>query len=781
MTAKPRKRVSVAGSPLSTALSRIDRAIFTGFVYDPGDLARTFTVELLLDGLVVATAHSDKRVAALVEAGIGDGCYGFTIGLPEQGLAAAQTVEARLANGGAPVGLPIACAAADPPDPGAQAGDLKWLGGLRFDGWLALDLNDSVDILIDQQPVMRIRPSGWSHVELAGGVQAVKRLDLHLPERFADGRVHWLSATVDGRHLTPDALPFVAFDNGLEQALQGLGRWDSERLRGRLFDQLVPASLPFSAYQAWKERFPPDAGRASPLKAAVMLVGDHHDHHTDGSVESLEAQLHAGWTAVSLPGRGVTRFDPAAALAFLSGEAADCDFVVFCLSGTVLFEGALQALAGAFATHDNALCVYADIDVQMADGSVWPLALPAFDRERMLEQGYAAHFFALRRDAALAGLCGAASLYDLLLRAADAAGACAIRHLPGALAVMPPLDLAVASAELADATRAALQRAHSRATVEPTASTVLPAVRVRRPSGPRARTTIMIPTRNRAALLRRCIESILPAVERCGASIAIIDNDSREAETLDYLAGIVSDRISVIRAPGAFNYARINNLAARQLDADNLCLLNNDIEAEDDLWLAELLSRLADPEVGAVGAKLVWPSGVIQHGGVVLGPSFAAAHAGNDRMDGDAGYADMLRVAHECSAVTAACLLLRRSDYLAVGGMDEIRFPVAFNDVDLCLKLRQLGRRIVFTPHATLLHLESATRGKDEAPDRKARFERELRMLRTMWGEALINDPYYSPVLSLDPSPFSALAWPPRSFAARINAPPQAVDVLPGI
>jgi GT2 family glycosyltransferase len=252
----------------------------------------------------------------------------------------------------------------------------------------------------------------------------------------------------------------------------------------------------------------------------------------------------------------------------------------------------------------------------------------------------------------------------------------------------------------------------------------------------------------------------------------IADNDSRELETLDYLERVTSEGITVIRAPGSFNFERINNIAVSELDVDHLCLLNNDIEALDDLWLSEMLSRLIDPNVGAVGAKLLWPSGVVQHGGVVLGPSFAAAHAFNDRLDGDPGYAGMLDIARECSAVTAACMLLRRSDYLAVGGMDEVRFPVNFNDVDLCLKLRQQDRRIVFTPHAKLLHLESASRGRDEAQDRKARFERELRMLRAVWGETLVADPYYNPILSLDPSPFSALAWPPRECAPRANTPP---------
>jgi O-antigen biosynthesis protein len=228
----------------------------------------------------------------------------------------------------------------------------------------------------------------------------------------------------------------------------------------------------------------------------------------------------------------------------------------------------------------------------------------------------------------------------------------------------------------------------------------------------------------------------------------------------------------VLRVPGPFNFARLNNAAAEIANGQILCLLNNDTKALSNDWLREMLGRLAEYDVGAVGALLVWPSGVVQHGGVVLGTGFAATHAFNDRIDGDSGYADLLRVAHECSAVTAACLVTRRGDYKEVGGMDDVRFPVNFNDVDYCLKLRARGKRVIFTPHARLLHVESASRGFDRRAGGKERFERELQNLRAKWGTVLAADPYYNPVLSLDPIPFSALAWPPRSMGPRVNSPP---------
>src|SRR5262249_43952830 len=140
-----------------------------------------------------------------------------------------------------------------------------------------------------------------------------------------------------------------------------------------------------------------------------------------------------------------------------------------------------------------------------------------------------------------------------------------------------------------------------------------------------------------------------------------------------------------------------------------VCILDDAVKASDELWLDEMLGRIAQRDVGAVGAQLIWPSGVVQHGGIVLGSSFATAPAFNDRIVTDVGYGDLLRVAHECSAVSAACLVTKRRDFLAVGGMDEVRFPVNFSDVDYCLKLRAAGKRIVFTPHAKLVHTDAAS------------------------------------------------------------------------
>ncbi|GLH76732.1 glycosyl transferase [Bradyrhizobium sp. SSBR45G] len=770
MEAEPLLDADETGDQLQTALFRRGN-VFSGFAYDPATPTRTFTIELVVDGYVVAVGVGDGMVARLRDAGIGDGRFGFTFSVAAEALASAACVEARLANLGIAVGAPIYCDSPLTDEADYVLGDLEWVGGLRFVGWLDSELEDDVEVLVAEQLVMVVKPSGWTHVAQGDGFDAARRLDFHLPEHFADGRVRQLSARLaDGRSILAQPLPFVAFERGLEQALQQLGRWDSERLRGRLFDQLVPASLPLHLYESWKERFQPPSRAGGAFEAAVILIGESG---VDETVESLEAQRNCAWTAISLPTpRSFGRFDAKPAWEFLGGDAASSEFVVFCLSGTFIAPDALQRLGEVFEADRRCDCVYSDVELQ-SEGKLWPLMFPAFDRERALEQAYGAYFFAVRRACALETLRSAMSLYELFHACVgNELATRRVRHLPGALATLPAIDAASAVKELGDASRAFLARSGIRAAVLPREHGLIPSVRIQREVAPNERTTIVIPTRNRGKLLRRCLDTIEPAVRKVQAKILVVDNESTEPETIEYLESVAARGVRVLKVRGHFNFARINNAAIRLVDTENVCLLNNDIEALDDDWLGEMLSRLSEPNVGAVGAKLLWPNGVVQHGGVVLGTNFAATHAFNDRMDGDPGYGDLLQVAHECSAVTAACLLLRKRDYDAVDGMDEIRFPVNFNDVDLCLKLRQLGRRIVMTPDARLTHLESVSRGRDVTPDRKARFDRELLNLRIKWGEALMEDPYYHPLLGLDHPPFSALAWPPRSWVSRVNRRP---------
>jgi GT2 family glycosyltransferase len=785
---RPAKRtkpaVAAAHHPsLRTAFYRLDERRFSGFVVDPAEPARKFAVEILVDGYPVRVVRADALVDVLSAEGIGDARYGFSVTLDEAILGDSAIVEARLANLGTILGAPVTLAKANNAAPqGSGADTVRWLGGLRFSGWIA-GREDviSADVTVDGILAMRARAWSWSHVaEKEAEARAVHAFDFYLPARYADGTVHQLELLDEGGDIiTGTKQFFIAYPDGLREAVAGLGISEEEQQRARLFDQLLPMSVPFTQYQLWRERFSILSGPITGLKGAVILIGPGA---ADDTLASLNEQTNSDWVAVTLPQNAEsTELQPDVAQAFLAGDAADCDFVVFALAGTLFEPPALQRIAEVFADYPDAQAVYVDLDLQRTDGSIWPVAFPAFDYERMLEQGYCAYLFAMRRPTAVAALeAGATSLYRLFnsLLDEETRSLSNIIHLPAPLAMLPDFDKAAAGAALAAATSAHLQHRTIDAQITQRTGGIFPAVQVTR-TLERPSTTIIVPTRNRQNLLKACIDSIQPAVQRGNADIIVVDNDSSDAATLDYLTQLESRDIKILRVPGEFNFPRLNNRAAHAAQGDVLCLLNNDIVARDEDWLDEMLGRLGG-DAGAVGALLLSPGGVVQHGGVVLGPSFAATHAFNDRIDGDAGYGDILCVAHECSAVTAACLVTSRRDYINVGGMDEFRFPVNFNDVDFCLKLRALGKRIIFTPHAKLMHLESASRGTDIKGEHKERFERELQNLRSKWGDAVANDPYYSPMLSLDPIPFSALAWPARAMSPRINGLPVPLQIPPG-
>ena len=280
--------------------------------------------------------------------------------------------------------------------------------------------------------------------------------------------------------------------------------------------------------------------------------------------------------------------------------------------------------------------------------------------------------------------------------------------------------------------------------------------------------SVVIPTRDRAELLSACLDGLLNGTRHGGLDIIVIDNSSREPETLALFARHeAAGHIRRIAMPGPFNFARACNLGAAAAHHEALLLLNNDIEPLDPSWLARLHSELDDPSVGAAGALLLFPDGSVQHGGVMLAGDSIARHSFHFLRPEDGEDGGLLAQRRHVSAVTAACLLTRRRLWSRVGGMNERDLTVAFNDVDYCLKLREAGQAIVWTPHARLLHRESMSRGADDTPEKQARFAREERYMHQRWGALLYNDPFHNPNLSLAGEDFSLEARP-RDRAVRI-------------
>jgi glycosyltransferase involved in cell wall biosynthesis len=274
--------------------------------------------------------------------------------------------------------------------------------------------------------------------------------------------------------------------------------------------------------------------------------------------------------------------------------------------------------------------------------------------------------------------------------------------------------------------------------------------------------TLIIPTRNGLQLIRNCIDSILNKTIYPNYEILIIDNASDDPETIQYFEVLKKNsKIRIVHDDRPFNYSAMNNSAVKVSKGDFIGLLNNDIEVISPEWLNEMVSIALQPGVGAVGASLWYPDDTLQHGGVITGIGGVANHAHKNLSKGAFGYFARAKLIQNFSAVTAACLVVKKSVFLEVGELDEINLKVAFNDVDFCLRLREAGYRNIWTPYAELYHHESATRGYEDTPEKQARFTNEVLYMEKRWGSTLMSDPAYNRNLTLDHEDFS-LAWPPR-------------------
>jgi GT2 family glycosyltransferase len=283
------------------------------------------------------------------------------------------------------------------------------------------------------------------------------------------------------------------------------------------------------------------------------------------------------------------------------------------------------------------------------------------------------------------------------------------------------------------------------------------------PPNPLPRISIVIPTRDRIDLLSRCVTSILERTTYLDYEIVIVDNQSTDPDSLAYLASFGDHpKVRVRQHNHPFNYSTINNDAVRDCGSELICLLNNDIEVITPGWLEELASHAVREHVGAVGAMLYYPNNTIQHAGVITGVHGVAAHPYCGMPRGHNGQMARAKLTQGMSAVTAACMMVRRAVYLQVGGLDA-SLQVAFNDVDFCLRLRSQGYTNIWSPFAELYHHESASRGDENTSEKKARFMREVEFMKNRWGRQLEEDPAYNPNLTLAGEPFS-LAFPPREW-----------------
>ena len=267
--------------------------------------------------------------------------------------------------------------------------------------------------------------------------------------------------------------------------------------------------------------------------------------------------------------------------------------------------------------------------------------------------------------------------------------------------------------------------------------------------------SIVIPTKNMHDVLKVCIDSILRKTDYTNYEIIIVNNQTDDQESINYLNTLKQNqKITIIDYDKPYNFSAIHNFVINHINGQYICMLNNDTEVISTNWLSEMMSHCLRDGVGIVGAKLLYTNKTVQHAGVILGIGGVAGHIHKNIKKDDWGYMNRARVVQNLSAVTAACWILNKDIYMEAGGMDE-NLPIAFNDVDFCLKVLRLGYRNLFTPFALLYHHESLTRGYDDNPEKIKIQNIEANYMKSKWGDLLINDPAYNINFSLEKDDYS--------------------------
>ena len=508
-------------------------------------------------------------------------------------------------------------------------------------------------------------------------------------------------------------------------------------------------------------------------KIGIMFCGDQV------SLDALLSQpvLRDGDTPLLLPVVTQTasvgkRLDSVNSLHWLGSDSSawqrlldDCDYVVIIGDGVLISNSALPRVSAVLTQAPDLQLLYSDHDVMTEQGKRRsPAFKPSWNPELLLAGNYIGNFVVassslVKRAGGLDHAQGDSIVYDFLLRTIPVVDELKVERIARML-FSRPFDCKQQRSAMSVGFRdqQVLER-HLSATG---ANAVVRAgliddvhrVQWLVPSPP-VSVDIIIPTRDRVDLLSCCVDSILNQTDYPNYKITIVDNGSTESDTHQYYTRLHDDkRVNVIDYPGEFNYSAINNYAVAQTNGSVVLLLNNDTEVIDDDWLQHLVAQAVRKEIGCVGAKLYYSSGLIQHAGVIVGIRGVAGH-GHRFYPRDAdGHCGRLKIAHNVTAVTGACLALRREVFEEIGGLDDINLKVAYNDVDLCLRAREAGYKNVWTPHVQLFHHESVSRGSDDTRQKARRFQSEYNYMKKRWQTDKLQDPSYNPNLALDQEDF---------------------------
>ncbi|MBF8805681.1 glycosyltransferase family 2 protein [Pseudomonas asiatica] len=743
-------------------------------------------IEVFVDGASVALARADQYEP---NAPHGDQFHGFTVQLRQSLLADADLITAKVANTGFLLEGELLLPSPPRQETAAVASQVWHTGGLRVGGWSwdpqAPHRHVQVTLREGNRVIAQVNCNSH-HQALAYRATSDHGFTIDLPWDLADGKLHVIDVVNDlGQPLSGSPIHLCCWPEGLEGLLQRLEPSPDPATLTLVTEvakeqsSRLPKSAGWQHYPQWYEAFQKLDTSAAPqlkLKPGLLLISEGDVALEQISLDSLDAGFE---DACQLAKASPADLLPAVEQLLACG----CDSIIPITAGDRLAPQAIAHLCALL--EDGSAWAYADCD---RDGPQGQRSLPWFKPVWDIDLFIGADIFSdgaifaadiaqealalLKTDKISSGL----NRHDLMAAVALATelNGKSVGHLPRVLyhranhACTSP-EQAPPSKQREDAVTWLCQRLATGARVS-TLPDYPALLRAHWPLPEKLpRVSLIVPTRDQYKLLHACIEGLLSNTDYPNLEIIVVDNQSSEPETLAYFAELMERGVNVLAHPYPFNYSTINNRAASFATGELIGLVNNDIEIIESGWLKEMVSQVIRPRVGAVGAKLLWPNNMVQHGGVVVGVNSLAAHSGNNLMDCDPGYLGTNQLTRRQTAVTAACLLMRKSLFEEIGGLDEKNFPVAFNDVDLCLKIHQRNLDLIWTASAKLIHAESASRGKDLSAEKRARAHREQQNFIERWCTYGRSDKHYHPALSHDylSGPYGGLALPPRNEGVR--------------
>lgn len=455
-------------------------------------------------------------------------------------------------------------------------------------------------------------------------------------------------------------------------------------------------------------------------------------------------------------------------------KVARGEWIAFFDHDDLLADVAIEVMVSE-AQRSGAHLLYSDEDKIGENGMFSDPALkPDWNHRLLLGVNYVCHLLFVRKQELdkvgyLDSRFDGAQDHDLILRLGEAIPRASIHHVAEVLYHwrITPQSTASSVANKSYAVQAGIDSvaAHLQRLGRPSDVTSINDITLYKANWKTTRTplvTVIIPFKDEIETTRQCLTDLLKRTKYDNYDIILVDNWSTSAEYLQFADEIKSmEKVRLLRIEQPFNYSRINNLAAASSNSEFFVFMNNDLFVTDSLWLRMAIDEMiVDPEVAIVGGRFYYPNGTVQHAGVVLGVGGVAGHVHVGVPRGEYGYAGRMLFAQEISAVTAAGMVMQASVFREVGGFDEVCLQVAFNDIDLCLKVTSAGYRIIWIPDFVADHHESLSRGSDERPVQEARFFAETQLMKERWGEKLLADPYYNKHFTLDGQPYFDLSDP---------------------